>query len=80
VGSRKRFAKGSALPASAAGSALYRQLNDIIRAAYRDAVAADIEVVCECEDLGCTDLLRVDLSAYDNARRENRLLIAHAEP
>ena len=65
---------------SAAGSALYRQLNDIIRAAYRDQAAADIEVVCECEDLACTDLVRVDLADYDDARRTNRLLVAHAEP
>jgi hypothetical protein len=68
------------LSGTSAGSTLYRQLNDIIRAAYRDHVAADIEVVCECEDLACTDLMRVELTDYDDARRTNRLLVAHAEP
>lgn len=77
---REHVAKGLALSASAAGSTLYRQLNDIIRAAYRNQAAVEIEVVCECEDLACTDLVRVELAEYDDARRANRLLVAHSEP
>lgn len=48
---------------------LFRQVNEHVVAGGRRA-AETFEVICECEDTGCMEHIRVNTEAYERARNE----------
>jgi hypothetical protein len=65
--------------AAAGGRSVRRFVNDSLVDAARDGPdreAAVLELVCECGDLSCTEVVRVPLSAFDR-RDELGPIVAH---
>lgn len=47
---------------------LFRRLNELVAGGRR--AARNFEIICECEDTGCMDHVRVTSEAYERARSE----------
>lgn len=47
---------------------LFRRLNELVAGGRR--AAQNFEIICECEDTGCMDHVRVTSEAYERARSE----------
>jgi hypothetical protein len=51
--------------------ALFREVNERINDVNNGwSLTGDIEIVCECGDLGCTQLLRLRLAEYEHIRSD----------
>jgi hypothetical protein len=59
----------------AANQALFRSSNEGIREAARRAGLERIPFLCECDDLDCTQLLRLTALEYERVRRDGRTFI-----
>jgi hypothetical protein len=57
-----------------ANEALFRQVNEELQSVGPPATE-DLQIVCECGDLLCTERLPIPVSAYESARRDPALFL-----
>ena len=55
--------------------ALFREVNEQIAALGERHRARQLEIVCECSDVNCTDPLSVGVAEYEDARSDPRTFI-----
>lgn len=75
---RRRFAAVPRTARRAHNQALFRQVNDYIAAAnlrLDPDTAAEAEFICECDQLGCSQLLRLPLRDYALVRSATTMFV-----
>jgi hypothetical protein len=55
--------------------AAFRNANERIQRAARDAQIELVPFICECADLGCTEIVRLSLDDYERIRADSRLFL-----
>jgi hypothetical protein len=53
--------------------AMFRQVNEAVSDISGDLGVPGFEIVCECDDLNCTERIHVTRAAYSALRSESRL-------
>jgi hypothetical protein len=59
----------------ARNDATFREANDGIASAAREAEVPQVPFICECADLRCTEIVRLSLAEYEQIRADSRRFI-----